>query len=702
MRFCLKKDIIESSVKEGRDRKLNIFDRDIQYLKGIGEKRAQLYRRLSVNTVGDLLRYYPRSYLDFSHTKNIIETIPEETCCIRAIITAPAKVSMVRRGMTLYKFKAADDTAVCDITFFNNKYITDLLKEGSEYYFYGKIGGSRFKREMTSPEFIKSTEEVAMRPIYPLTAGLSSRNVASEVKLALSLCEENISDVLPDTLRQKYGLCHTAFALQNIHFPKDKDALETARRRLVFEELLTLSLGMSFLRHRNLSYDAEACPPTDFNLFFGKLPFEPTGAQKRAIGEGAYDMSRKIPMNRLVEGDVGSGKTVVAAALCYNAAQNSLQSAMMAPTEILAQQHFLTLSKLLSPCGVSVGLLTGSAPAGERKKILKMLKTRELDVVVGTHALISQDVEFQRLGFVVTDEQHRFGVGQRAALASKGRDPHVLVMSATPIPRTLGLIIYGDLDVSILDEMPRGRQKVQTFSIDSTKRRRAFDFIKKHLSQGRQAFIVCPLVEEGETETQGLAAATAYAEKVAKEDFKDYRVGLLHGKMKPADKESVMRSFVQGELDLLVSTTVVEVGVDVPNAVIMVVENAERFGLSQLHQLRGRVGRGSEQSYCILISAAHGKQSAQRLRTMCETTDGFKIAEKDLELRGPGDFFGKRQHGLPELKIADIAGDMDILKTAREAADRIIKIDPQLCSKEYSGIKSLMTNMFSKEDIAFN
>ncbi|MEG6571503.1 ATP-dependent DNA helicase RecG [[Clostridium] cellulosi] len=681
---------------------MNIFDRDIQYLKGIGEKRAKLYKRLSINTVNDLIHYYPRSYLDFSSVKNISETIPGEVCCIKATITEPARVSMVRRGMTLYKFKAADKTAVCGITFFNNKYITDMLKEGHTYYFYGKIGGSLFRRELTSPEFLSSSEDNSMQPVYPLTSGLSSRSIAAEVKLALSLCEENITDPLPDSIRRKYSLCHITYALQNIHFPKDKATLETARRRLIFEELLTLSLGMALLRHRNQSYDADPCKPADMNIFYDKLPFEPTGAQKRAIEDGLRDMAAQTPMNRLIEGDVGSGKTVVAAALCFNAAQNSLQSALMAPTEILAQQHFLTLSRLLSPCGISVGLLTGSTPAGERKKILKMLKTRELDVIVGTHALISQNVEFQKLGLVITDEQHRFGVGQRAALASKGRDPHVLVMSATPIPRTLGLIIYGDLDISILDEMPRGRQKVLTYCIDSSKRKRAFNFIKKYLSQGKQAFIVCPLVDDSDTGAQGLAAATAYFEKIKNEDFHDFRVGLLHGKMKPAEKESVMRAFSEGSLDLLVSTTVIEVGVDVPNAVIMVIENAERFGLSQLHQLRGRVGRGDEQSYCILISDANGKQSAGRLRTMCETNDGFKIAEQDLKLRGPGDFFGKRQHGLPELKIADLTNDMQLLRMAKAAADSIISKDPMLKLPEHAGLRAQTEAMFSKEDIAFN
>jgi ATP-dependent DNA helicase RecG len=682
---------------------LNYLDREIQYLKGIGEKRALLFHRLGIEAVGDLLRYYPRSYQDFSSPVNIKDALIGDNCCIKATVTEPARVSAIRRGMTLYKFRVADDTAICEITFFNNKYVTDMLKEGKTYYFYGKVGGSLFRREMTSPEFENGEAQNSMRPIYALTAGITSRNIAAAAKQSLTLCTEEIKEALPDELREKYALCHIGFALENIHFPKDSGALKTARRRLVFEELLALALGMSLLRRHSDATDAAVCTPSDFSQFYKKLPFEPTEAQVRAVNEGAADMARSTPMNRLVEGDVGSGKTAVAAALCWHAAKNSLQSAMMAPTEILAQQHFITLSRLLTPCGVSVGLLTGSTPSAEKQRIIHLLKTRQLDVVVGTHALISQGVDFDRLGLVVTDEQHRFGVGQRAALSAKGHDPHVLVMSATPIPRTLGLIIYGDLDVSILDELPRGRQKIETFCVDSGKRRRIYNFIKKHIAEGFQAFIVCPLVEEGGEEAgDGLAAATDYAEKIAREDFKGYRVGLLHGRLKPAQKESVMRAFANSELDLLVSTTVIEVGVDVPNAAVMVVENAERFGLSQLHQLRGRVGRGAAQSYCILISDARGKESAARLRTMCETSDGFKIAEKDLELRGPGDFFGNRQHGLPELKIADFFSDMDILKSAQQAAEDIICDDPTLEKPENTGLKQLTNTMFSKENVIFN
>lgn len=680
---------------------MKIVEREIQYLKGVGEKRAKLFERLGVRTVGDLLRCYPRGYEDFSSPTQIQNTQPGSIYCIRATITAPARISRIRSGMTLYRFRAADDTATCDITFFNNKYVTDMLREGQPYYFFGKMGGSLFKREMTSPQFEPGTSNPGLRPIYALTAGLSSRNIASAMKQALCLCSEEIEDALPGDLRKNCKLCHIGFALENIHFPKDSAALQTARRRLAFEEMLTLGLGMSMLRRRGSSGSAFACAPSDFNKFYENLPFSPTGAQVRSVKECADDMAGTTPMNRLIEGDVGSGKTAVAAALCWHAAQNGLQSALMAPTEILAHQHFKTLTSLLSPCGISVGLLTGGMPSAERQRVLRMLKTHQLDVVAGTHALISDGVEFEKLGLVITDEQHRFGVGQRAALSAKGCDPHVLVMSATPIPRTLALIIYGDLEVSILDELPKGRQVIKTYAVGSSKRQRIYDFIKKQIKNGFQAYIVCPLVEESE-DSSDLASATEYAQRIANKEFAGFHVGLLHGRLKPAEKEAVMRNFANGELDLLVSTTVIEVGVDVPNAVTMVIENAERFGLSQLHQLRGRVGRGTEQSYCILISDAQNKEAASRLHTMCQTTDGFKIAEKDLELRGPGDFFGSRQHGLPELKVADVISDISIIREARKTAETIIKDDPTLEKVENKGLKALTNEMFSKENVVFN
>lgn len=681
---------------------MDYTERDIRFLKGIGEKRAILFNRLGIFTVGDLLHYYPRTYQDFSNPKPLMSTIIGDTCSIKATITEGCRVNYIRSGCTLYKFTAADDTAAVTITFFNNRFVKDMLKVGESYYFFGKIGGSGCRRDMTSPEFEKGNAALVMRPIYSLTQGLTSRQIAAAVKTALDGFEPD-ADPLPDEMRKKYSLCHFGYALLNIHFPKDRSALDTARRRLVFEELITLSLGMNLMRTKEGKNDAIKINKADFTQFYKKLGFTPTGAQIRAVNEASADMAKSKPMNRLLEGDVGSGKTAVAAALCWSAALAGCQSALMAPTEILAAQHYKTLSQLLASSQIKVELLTGSTKTAEKNRIKESLKNGETKVVVGTHALLSEGVDFLNLALVITDEQHRFGVAQRAALVSKGRDPHVLVMSATPIPRTLGLIIYGDLDISVLDEMPKGRRKIETFCVDSGKRTRVYNFIKKHIAEGHQGYIVCPLVEDSDAEgAESLAAATAYAENIAAKEFKGYRVGLLHGKLKPSEKDGVMKQFADGELQLLVATTVIEVGVDVANATIMVIENAERFGLSQLHQLRGRVGRSDTQSYCILISDSRKGTTGKRLATMCETTDGFKIAEKDLELRGPGDFFGSRQHGLPELRIADLFTDMDILKEAQSAATETLEADKALKDAENAGLRKLCENMFSKQGVVFN
>lgn len=678
---------------------MSILESEITALKGIGKKRAGLFEKLGVHTVGDLLRYYPRSYQDFSSPTPIQVSIPGETCCIGAIVISPVRCAMVRRGMTLYKLRVADDTGECQITFFNNKYIPDMLKEGSKYFFYGKMGGNMLRREMTSPEFETDTETPGMLPVYPTTALLPSRVIRGAVSQAISACE-TLADPLPDSVRARYQLCHLQFALENIHFPKTPLDLGTARRRLVFEELLALQLGMLLIKRRKQSTAGAVCAAApDFTEFYKALPFEPTNAQKRAIHEAAADMRGHAPMNRLIEGDVGSGKTLVAAALCFYAVQCRLQSAMMAPTEILAQQHYQTMSALLSGYGIRVGLLSGSLKASEKLLIKKQLEAHEIDLIVGTHALLQQDVAFDSLGLVVTDEQHRFGVEQRAMLSAKGQNPHMLVMSATPIPRTLGLIIYGDLDISVLDELPRGRQRIETYLVDSAKRQRIYAFIKRQIDSGHQAYIVCPLVEADDS---GLAAAEDYAQQIAQKDFAQYHVGVLHGRLKAAEKERIMRAFAQGELDLLVSTTVIEVGVDVPNAVTMVVENAERFGLSQLHQLRGRVGRGSAQSYCILISDAVGDGTTDRLKIMTETSDGFKIAEKDFSLRGPGDFFGQRQHGLPELHIANLMDDMSVLHEARACALEILKADNDLNLPENAGLRALTAQLFESRSVIFN
>lgn len=696
--------------------------RDMQTLRGIGPKRAALFAKLRVRTVRDLLHTYPRGYEDFTTPVPIAQVQLGEVCCVRVVVMAPAQVTRARGGMLLCKVRTADDSGILEVVFFNNKYAADLLKEGMPYFLYGHVSGTAFKKTMTAPECVPADRNPGLRPVYAATAGLSSRAVADAVREALHLMEAHaVSDPLPNDLRAEHHLCPVDYALQNIHFPKDTQALTAARRRLVFGELLALLLGMGLLRHRQTGNNALRCLPAyDFTPFFASLPYAPTNAQRRAIAQAAADMECAVPMNRLIEGDVGSGKTLVAAALCVLAHANGLQAALMAPTEILASQHAQNLKKLLAPSGLQVGLLTGGLPAAQKKEIKAALADGSVHLAVGTHALLQRDVTFHRLGLVITDEQHRFGVAQRAALAAKGGStpdidsdtlpetqtagtaqsaPHMLIMSATPIPRTLSLMVYGDLDVSVLDELPAGRRPIKTYLVGSKMHARIYRFLRAQLEQGLQAYVVCPLVESDES---GLAAAVQLREELAASTFAGMPVGLLHGKMPPREKEQVMRAFASGECKLLVSTTVIEVGVDVPNATVMVVENAERFGLSQLHQLRGRVGRGAAQSHCILISDAEDTLTRKRLQTLCKTTDGFAIAEQDLKLRGPGDFFGKRQHGLPALTIADLIGDMNILREARRAADTLLQKDPALSRSEHAGLRKAVNALFADSGIVFN
>ncbi len=667
------------------------FPDNIKYLKGVGEKRAELYRKLGVESVGALLRFYPRDYLDFTNPYTIADAPRDIPCVVRARVFAKNPEQRIRGGMTIYKVFATDDVTDLVLTFFNNKYAAAALQEGTEYLFYGKVGGTLLAREMTSPMYFPVTQEPGLVPIYPLTAGLTSKMVAQNVRQALTLVDEKLTDPLPAPLREQQELCHLSYALHTIHFPPDAHSLAVARKRLIFEELLTLQLALALLRRRPKQKAEAVMTDVDIIPFVSALKFSLTGAQKRAIDEALADMQRTVPMNRLLQGDVGSGKTAVAAALCYVCAKNGAQSAFMAPTEILAQQHYASLAPLLEQAGISCALLTGSTKAAQKRDILSRLASGEIQFVVGTHALLTPDVQFLRLGLVVTDEQHRFGVRQRASLADKGGHPHVLVMSATPIPRTLALIIYGDLDVSVLDELPPGRQPVKTYLIDSAKRHRALGFIRRFLDEGRQAYIVCPAIEEGDGD---LVSATEYAQRLTEEDFKGYRVGLVHGRLKPAEKERIMSRFYAGDISLLVSTTVIEVGVDVPNAVVMLIENAERFGLSQLHQLRGRVGRGKYESYCILVSDATGEQTQKRLQAMCKTNDGFKLAEEDLALRGPGDFFGSRQHGLPEMKLASLINDISTLKLAQICAQEILDKDPTLTAPDNKGLRMSIKELF--------
>ncbi len=655
---------------------------DIRNLKGIGDKKAESFAKLGVTDIGSLLRFYPRTYEDWSESASLNGANPFDIPVIRAVVTSNVSERFVRRGMTIYSAAACDDNGVFfKLTFFNNPYIKSLLQKGKTYLFRGRINFSFRTPEMTSPKFLRADKAGHLEPIYRQTANLTSRTIAQTVQNALSMMnDENFPDPVPPALLEERGLCSLQEAVRGIHRPNDSAHLKNCRDRLVYEELLILQLALFRLKGKNRKQTALHLSRDYSDEFFSLLPFAPTNAQRRAVKEALRDMTEgECPMSRLLQGDVGSGKTAVAAALCYCTAKNNMQSALMAPTEILAEQHFRSLSELLSPAGIKVRLLTGSLKMSEKKAVYEELKSGECDLVIGTHALISEKVEFSRLALVITDEQHRFGVKQRAALSEKGENPHMLVMSATPIPRTLALIVYGDLDVSVLDELPAGRQKVDTYHIDSGKRERAYNFVKKHLDEGRQAYIVCPLVEESEEEGSELASAVAYAEELQNGAFRGYTVGLLHGKLSGAEKDGVMRDFADGKIQLLVATTVVEVGVNVPNAVLMVIENAERFGLSQLHQLRGRVGRGQHKSHCILISDFTNEEAVARFNIMKSTNDGFVIAAEDLKQRGPGEFFGQRQSGLSgDAKLADLAMDTRMFAIAQADALDISEADPCL------------------------
>ena len=669
------------------------LDTDIKYLKGVGERRAAMLSRLGVSDVNALVRLYPRVYEDWSRIKSINEAQIGEICCIKGIVGSPVRKNLIRKGLTLYKTEITDGSGIMGITIFNSRFAAEKLTEGDEFLFFGRVGGNLYRKEMNSPEIEPAEGADRIRPIYPQTHGLNSKMIEKLVRTALTECRDELVDPIPLWLREKYCLMNLPDSLWNIHFTKSLDSLEEARRRLIFEERLILQLGLEKMRSQTQK-NAGAIIERDFSdEYFSHLPFSPTGAQRRAVKEAMRDMMSGRQMNRLLQGDVGSGKTAVAAALVYSAAKNSMQSALMAPTEVLAEQHYKTFLKLFEGCSINVELLTGSDTAAQKRRKKEALKAGEIDLLIGTHAIIQSDVEFKSLALVITDEQHRFGVEQRNALGEKGENPHLYVMSATPIPRTLALIIYGELDISILDELPPGRQKIETYAVTSELRQRAYNYVKKHLDAGRQGYIICPLVDEGESDTE-LASAVKYADELQRGDFRGYTVGLMHGKMRSADKKKVMESFSNGETQLLVSTTVIEVGVDVPNAVIMVIENAERFGLSQLHQLRGRIGRGQYKSTCILITDAKNDTAQRRMKVMETTTDGFKIADEDLKLRGPGEFFGSRQHGLPEMKIADMLEDRSTLEETQRAAKEIMARDPELSSPESAALKNEIQRLF--------
>lgn len=661
------------------------FSDDIKYVKGVGEARSEGFRSLGVSTVGELLRFYPRAYEDWSNIVPISQCVIGENACIKGTVMFPVKNERVRGGMLIAKATVTDGDDVISATFFNNKYIDKMLKSGEEYLFFGKLTLGKFSaREMVSPMFVKSQQSVEIRPIYSQNKNISSRIIQGTVKNALEKIEE-IPEYLPSYIIQRFNLVSLDKAIRDIHFPKDAEELQNARNRLIFDELFILQLSLLTLKNDNSTVSTQNIITRDYTEeFFKILPFTPTKAQRKAVGEAVSDMQSGRQMNRLLQGDVGSGKTAVAASIVYTASKNGLQSALMAPTEVLAVQHFETFKTLFENSNIHCELLTGSTKSAEKKQIKSRLEAGEIDLIIGTHALIQEDVVFKKLGLVITDEQHRFGVKQRTGLCAKGENPHIFVMSATPIPRTLGLVLFGDLNVSILDELPPGRQKIDTYTVNSGKRGSMFEYIRKHLDEGYQAYIVCPLVEESEV-MQGILSAEEYYKK-AQVPFKNYRLDLLHGKMTPKKKDEVMARFKSGETQLLISTVVIEVGVDVPNAVIMVVENAERFGLSQLHQLRGRVGRGKAKSSCILVTDAKSDEAVARMKIMCETTDGFKIADEDLKLRGPGDFFGTRQHGLPKLRIADVITDTKILMQTQELAKEIMAKDSRFKSPDHYGI----------------
>lgn len=666
------------------------LDSNIQFIKGVGEKRAKLFNSLGIFCVDSLIHFYPRKYEDWSASKNLESVKSGETVSIKATLITPVKEAMIRRGLTLFKCKFSDGKNVISVTIFNNKYLAKSLRIYEDYYLYGKIEKSLLNFSMNSPKIEKAENILAIQPVYPAKEKLTSRSISKIMKTALDELGE-IEETLDDEIMQKYSLISLDKAIRSIHFPNSADDYLPARKRLIFEELLTLQLGLLKLKSNKKSETALVIKDDYSSEFEKLLPFNLTNAQKRTISECLQDMKSKYPCNRLVQGDVGSGKTAVAASLIYSVIKNGYQATMMAPTEILATQHYESLLKILAPAGINIRLLTGSTPAKEKKEIKKALFDGEIDLIIGTHALIQNDVAFKNLALVITDEQHRFGVKQRAQLAEKGEDVHTIVMSATPIPRTLGLILYGDLDISILDELPPGRQEIRTDVVDSRYHKRLYKFIKDAIARGEQCYIVCPAVEENET---NIKSAEELADELANGEFKGYNLGILHGKMKPKDKEAIMKSFASGKVSLLVATTVVEVGVDVPNATIMVIENAERFGLSTLHQLRGRVGRGNKKSYCVLVSDAKGETARERLMTMKKYSDGFKIADTDLKLRGPGDFFGSRQHGLPELKIADMVEDMDTLQNAQECAKSILRNDFSLSN--HPALKNQMNKMFEK------
>lgn len=686
------------------------LDDSVTSIKGVGKVRAALFAKSGVFTVADLLYFFPRSYRNYADIYKLGDAPSGEAVCIRARLVSDAKIIPTNGSTTLIRAAAADGVDTVSIIFFNNKFVASDLKKGREFLFYGEVKrGSAGKFEMTSPEYCVPEKGGYYHPVYRCTDGLTSKMISSGVEKAADEYLPLLPETFSPQILQKYKIPDIKTAVRMIHFPKNAAQIANARRRLIFEELLVLSLGLRLAKNDGRTETRYTVKRDFTDEFFSRLPFAPTSAQRRATAECIADMESGKAMRRLVQGDVGSGKTAVAAAVIYTAVKNGMQAALMAPTEVLARQHKKTLDSFFADSGIASELLTGSTPPKEKKRIKQAAANGEVDLVIGTHAVITDDVRFKSLGLAVTDEQHRFGVRQRSTLGGKGDAPHVLVMSATPIPRTLSLVVYGDLDIGVLDEKPAGRKEVKTVHITSDKRQRMYGYIKKELDAGRQCFIVCPLAEEKQTDGDfdGFDAdngertpvnAEKYYRDISQGEFKNYKTALLHGKMTPKKKDEIMARFSSGEIQLLVCTVVIEVGIDVPNATVTAVENAERFGLSQLHQLRGRCGRGGFDSLCILVSDADGDTARRRFDIMCKTNDGFKIAEEDLKLRGPGDFFGERQSGIPTLKIADLMTDSRILAAAKNEADEILSHDKTLSNAENTELKKKIHQLFSNTE----
>ncbi len=675
----------------------------ITILKGIGPTKAKQFQQLNIFTLRDLICHFPRGYEDRTQLVTIDKLETDVPACFKAMVMNTPRTHHVRKGLDLTRVQIADTTGRLNVTFFNNKYAAEQLAYGREYIFYGAVSGDFVGYSMTNPVFetLESMPVTTRRilPIYPLTAGLTNAAMGKAIRQALAVCDPP-AEILPESVRRAYGILEASRAYSAIHDPQSMAEAELAKKRLIFEEFFVFSAGLSLLRASRAEKETPKYDNLNLQPFLAAIPFVLTNAQKRAIGEISADLAAGAPMNRLVQGDVGSGKTMVAAAAMYLAINNHRQAAMMAPTEILAEQHYHSLSRLFAPLGIRTALLTGSMTPKQKRKVRQAIADGEMDAVIGTHALLSEATVFQNLGLVVTDEQHRFGVAQRSKLSAKGHDPHLLVMSATPIPRTLALLMYGDLEVSIINELPPGREPVDTFLVNESYRPRINAFIRKQVAEGHQCFVVCPAVEE--SEELGMKSATVWADTLQQTVFPDLRIALIHGQMKGAEKEAAMASFARGEADVLVATTVIEVGVDVPNATLMVVEDADRFGLSQLHQLRGRVGRGGHKSYCILTSQNRNPDTRARLKALCKTTDGFQIAEEDLKLRGPGDFFGARQSGLPTFRVANLSMDLQTLKDAQEASARWIDTEGTMDTPEGIALRDRIGDLFLRAEGTMN